>query len=104
MGSRRKYPIRTRTCIATGEKRPDSALLRVVADATTPGKLVADPQRALPGRGAWLTPTEEALVLAENRRAFARALRLSTPVDLGHVRTYLAGKAKDPTQVRKTEH
>ncbi|QPK82570.1 YlxR family protein [Corynebacterium qintianiae] len=96
-----------RTCIATREAHPDAELLRIVADPDGSGRILADPSRSLPGRGAWITPTLEAFELAEKRKAFARALRVSTPVDLGHVRTYLAGltgAAKDPHKDRKTEH
>ena len=52
----------------------------------------------------------DAVELAEQRRAFGRALRLSTAVDLGHVRTYLASsqsncdEVKDPDEKGKTEH
>ncbi|NMB23132.1 MAG: YlxR family protein, partial [Corynebacterium sp.] len=55
-------------------------------------------------RGAWLTPTIAALELAEQRRAFGRALRVSTTVDTGHVRTYLVEQTTGPDIVRKTEH
>lgn len=90
--------IRVRTCIATRQRFPDVNLLRVVADPEDPssGRVIADPQRRLPGRGAWLTPTLEALEQAEKRRVFGRALRMSTPVDTGHVRTYLAELAHGP--------
>lgn len=110
MSSTRQRPIRIRTCIATRQARPDTELLRVVADPDAPGVILADSARNRPGRGAWITPTVDALELAEQRRAFGRALRLSTNVDLGQVRTYLAsleqdgsGGAIDPEQ-RKTEH
>ena len=52
----------------------------------------------------------DAVELAEQRRAFGRALRLSTAVDLGHVRTYLASSqsnsdgVNDPDEKGKTEH
>lgn len=104
MSVTRKRPIRIRTCIATRDQLPDTHLLRLVQDPDVPGRIVADPARRLPGRGAWITPTRDALELAEQRRAFHRAFRLSTKVDLGHVQTYLAEQANDPTQVRKTEH
>ena len=110
MSGSRKHPIRTRTCIATRQMHPDVELLRVVADPDVPGRILADPGRTLPGRGAWITPSLDAVELAEQRRAFGRALRLSTQVDLGHVRTYLAssqrngGGANDPDDKGKTEH
>ncbi|MCG7253585.1 DNA-binding protein [Corynebacterium hadale] len=104
MSVTRKRPIRTRTCIATRDVLPDTELLRLVQDPDAPGRILADPRRSLPGRGAWITPTREAVELAEQRRAFGRAFRLSAPADLGHVHTYLANLANDPTQVRKTEH
>ncbi|UIZ91462.1 YlxR family protein [Corynebacterium sp. CNCTC7651] len=104
----RKRPIRVRTCVATREQLPDTRLLRVVADPDVPGRILPDPNRCMPGRGAWVTPTLEALELAEHRRAFARALRLSTPVDVSQVRSFLASRetdaGNDPHDDRKTEH
>lgn len=104
----RARPIRIRTCIATREQLPDTRLLRVVADPDTPGRVVPDPSRSLPGRGAWIKPTLDALELAEGRRAFARALRMSpaasAAVDVSQVRTYLVHATNDPHDDRKTEH
>ena len=106
--SRHKRPVRTRTCIATREQLPDTRLLRVVADPAVPGRVLADPFRRLPGRGAWITPSLDAFELAEQRRAFGRALRLSTPVDVSHVCSYLETRGAcadtDPHDDRKTEH
>ncbi|MDO5671155.1 MAG: YlxR family protein [Corynebacterium sp.] len=97
--------IRVRTCIATRERQPDTELLRVVIDPSDPNRLLADPGRRLPGRGAWITPNIDALKLAEQRRAFGRAFRVSgNSLDTGHVRTYLAANAAGPDIVRKTEH
>lgn len=98
--------IRVRTCIATRKRKPDTELLRVVLDPADPERrtVIADPARRLPGRGAWLTPDPAALELAEQRHAFRRALRVSTSVDTGHVRTYLAAAAAGPDIIRKTEH
>ncbi len=97
--------IRVRTCIATRERQPDTELLRVVLDPRDPNRLLADPGRRLPGRGAWITPDVTALELAEQRRAFGRAFRVSgTSLDTGHVRTYLAATAAGPDITRKTEH
>lgn len=102
--AQRRNPIRIRTCIATRKRMEDTRLLRVVEDPAVPGRVIADPGRRLPGRGAWIIPTLDALELAEQRRAFARALRVSTPVDVSHVHTYLAQVAHDPHKDRKTEH
>lgn len=78
-----------RTCIATKIRKPQSQLLRVVLDPSDRSTLVADPRRRAAGRGAWITPTLDALELALKRHAFQRALKVSTPVDAGHVRKYL---------------
>lgn len=92
-----------RTCIATRERRVQNALLRCVAvaipeeDSGPHGptvRIVPDPQRRLSGRGAWITPSLEALDVAIKRRAFQRALRLSTQtVDTDLVRVYVASNA-----------
>ena len=54
------------------------------------GTLVPDPQRRLPGRGAWLHPDPECLRAAERRRAFPRALRTREMLDTAAVHTHLA--------------
>ena len=46
-------------------------------------RLVPDPARRLPGRGAHLHPDPACLALAMRRRAFGRALRLSGVSDPG---------------------
>lgn len=92
----RHAPIRIRTCIATRQALPDTELLRCVVDPADAHRVLADSARSLPGRGAWIRPTWDAFELAEKRRAFGRALRTSTPVDLGHVRTYLQEHADRP--------
>jgi hypothetical protein len=64
-------------------------LLRVtaVAEADEAGSgrvsIVADPRRRAPGRGAHLHPTPACLALAERRRAFGRALRVTGVCDTG---------------------
>jgi hypothetical protein len=52
--------------------------------------VVPDPRRRAPGRGAWLHRDPGCVELAERRRAFARALRVSGTVDPTPVREYLA--------------
>lgn len=106
--SNQRSQQRIRTCIARRRPLPEASLLRVVAlkdpDESTAVRAIPDPQRKMGGRGAWISPTLEALELAEKRRAFNRALRVSAVVDTGHVREYLAGLTARPNIVRKTEH
>jgi uncharacterized protein len=68
-----------------------SALLRVVAVTDEAGatRLEPDPRHRLPGRGAWLHPTHDCLDRAIGRRAFARALRVSAPVEAGALVAHL---------------
>ncbi|WP_245617281.1 YlxR family protein [Knoellia subterranea] len=54
------------------------------------GDLVPDLRRCLPGRGAWLHPTGDCFDLAVRRRAFGRALRVSTPLDTSAVAEWIA--------------
>ena len=80
-----------RTCVGCRTTGPRSDLLRVVATRTGPEPvLVVDAARSMPGRGAWLHPDRTCLELAERRRAFARALRLAGPLDVGAIGEYLA--------------
>ena len=66
--------IPIRTCIATGEKKGKSELMRFVL--TPDGKLVVDPKDKEKGRGANLTMTLEAFDIAIKKHAFERALKL----------------------------
>jgi hypothetical protein len=45
----------------------------------------------MPGRGASLHPDPACFALAERRRAFGRALRVSGVLDIDPVREYVAG-------------
>lgn len=103
-GEQSPQHIRIRTCIATREQKPDIQLLRIVVDPDDNARVIPDPARRLPGRGAWIVPNLAALELAEQRRAFGRALRVSTKVDTGQVRAYLADHTARTDIVRKTEH
>jgi hypothetical protein len=53
------------------------------------GVLVPDERRVLPGRGAHLHRDPDCLELAERRRAFPRALRVTGPLDATAVRAAL---------------
>lgn len=81
-----------RTCLATRTVQSITGLLRCVAVVAEDGRVMIfpDPQRKLPGRGAWITPTLEAWDMANKRRAFARAFKVSAAaVDAGPVRDYV---------------
>ena len=54
-----------RTCITTGQTLSPHRLIRFVA--APDGSAVADLAGRLPGRGAWVTATEEAIRTAEKR-------------------------------------
>ncbi|HEY3682297.1 MAG TPA: YlxR family protein [Streptosporangiaceae bacterium] len=73
-----------------------SDLLRLVV---IEGAIVPDPRGQMPGRGAYLHPDPGCLALAERRRAFPRAFRLSGPLDVSmldeFVRARAEGSARD---------
>src|SRR3954451_17134795 len=72
----------TRRCIATGEVRDRTGLLRFVVGPD--GAIVPDIDERLPGRGLWLTPRRDIVDRAIATRAFARAARrqVLVPSDL----------------------
>ena len=81
-----------RMCVGCRLRAPASELIRFVAAGTGDDlRLLPDPSRRLPGRGAHLHPDPACFALAERRRAFGRALRLSGVADTGllaeHIRT-----------------
>ncbi|MGE3664164.1 MAG: YlxR family protein [Pseudonocardia sp.] len=82
-----------RTCVGCRTRAPAGSLLRVVA---VHGVLTPDPDRRLPGRGAWLHPERECLHRAERRSAFSRALRVEGPLDAGAVRGHLEQVCAEP--------
>ncbi|MEU4426202.1 YlxR family protein [Actinoplanes sp. NPDC024001] len=82
----------TRTCVGCRNRAPAALLLRFVAAGSGGDlRLLPDPGRRLPGRGAHLHPDPACLAQAERRRAFGRALRLTGVADTGllaeHIRT-----------------
>jgi uncharacterized protein len=66
--------------------------LRVTAGSDADGRpaVVPDPAGIRPGRGAHLHPTTVCYDLAVRRRAFGRALRVTTGLDSAPVATYLS--------------
>jgi predicted RNA-binding protein YlxR (DUF448 family) len=74
-------------------------LLRVVVAPGATGEpvlpVVPDPHRCIPGRGAWLHRDPGCVELAQRRRAFARALRVSATMDPAPVAEYVAAEYGD---------
>ncbi|HEU5005973.1 MAG TPA: YlxR family protein [Jatrophihabitantaceae bacterium] len=100
-----------RTCIGCRKRASAAELLRVVVTSGAHGQevdgpagesargpeilsVVPDPRLRAPGRGAWLHPDPGCVELAERRRAFARALRASGPVDPTPVREYVTAATR----------
>ena len=84
----------TRTCVGCRKRAPATDLIRFVAAGSgNDFRLQPDPGRRLPGRGAHLHPDPACFALAERRRAFGRALRLTGVADTGllaeHIRTVM---------------
>lgn len=85
----RAAPVRT--CVGCRQRAASSDLLRVVV---AEGRLVADPRRRRPGRGAHLHPSRACLDLAVRRRAFARALHVAGTVDAGELVGFVASQGQ----------
>ena len=68
-----------RTCVGCRQRANRSDLLRIVA---TSAELVFDEKASKPGRGAWIHASAECLQKANERGAFARALRLKMQLTL----------------------
>jgi len=80
-----------RTCIGCRVRASAAELLRVVAaPGRTATAVVPDPRRRAAGRGAWVHRSPDCVELAERRRAFGRALRVTGPIDIGAVKQYVA--------------
>ena len=90
-----------RTCVGCRATDSRSALLRVVVGGH--GDLVPDLRRCLPGRGAWLHPTEDCFALAVRRRAFGRALRVSAPLDTAAVAEWITTHEQTTNRPQGTE-
>lgn len=92
-----------RTCVGCRKRAPASELLRFVAvedgtgSATGGFRLVPDPARTAPGRGAHLHPDPACLALAQRRRALGRALHISGVPDVGALVEFI-----DPGQQGRT--
>jgi hypothetical protein len=74
--------VRERLCVATRTVRPVDDLIRFVVGPE--GEAVPDIKCRLPGRGVWVTATQEVLADAIARKAFARGFKrdVRLPADL----------------------
>jgi predicted RNA-binding protein YlxR (DUF448 family) len=74
--------LRERTCVATGETLPESALVRFAA--APDGEVTPDVAAKLPGRGVWVRAERAAIDKAVKKNAFARGLKANAkaPPDL----------------------
>ena len=70
-----------RTCIGCRRTAARSELLRLVTDPEDAQRVIVDPRRRLPGRGAWLHPDQACLKQAVRRRGFHRAFRGAVDAD-----------------------
>ena len=86
--------IPARTCLGCRQRADRSSLLRVVA---RDGAVTPDPSASLPGRGGWVHPTRECIEIAVKRKAFGRALRVSTSLSTDAVLA-LAGDSSEPLE------
>jgi predicted RNA-binding protein YlxR (DUF448 family) len=78
-GPRKAAAATERLCVATRSVTPVTDMIRFVVGPD--GQVVADLKRKLPGRGAWVTATREALAEAIRRKAFARAFKREVRVE-----------------------
>ena len=85
--------VPARTCLGCRQRADRSSLLRVVA---RDGAVTPDPSASLPGRGGWVHPARECIETAVKRKAFGRALRVSTALDMTLIA--LAGASSDPLE------
>jgi predicted RNA-binding protein YlxR (DUF448 family) len=86
--------VPARTCLGCRQRADRSSLLRVVA---RDGAVTPDLSASLPGRGGWVHPTRECIETAIKRKAFGRALRVSTALDTEAL-IATAGASPDPLE------
>ncbi len=78
LAAARRAPVRT--CLATRANVPIERMIRFVA--APDGSVVPDLSRNLPGRGAWVSASREAIEKAISQKAFSRAFRGKASADV----------------------
>ncbi|MCM3178205.1 RNase P modulator RnpM [Cytobacillus horneckiae] len=73
MNQRKKIPLRK--CVATGEMMPKKELVRIVRSKE--GEVSVDLTGKKSGRGAYLTKSKEAILLAKKKNILANHLDVS---------------------------
>ncbi|KRG09738.1 RNase P modulator RnpM [Lederbergia galactosidilytica] len=68
--ARKKVPLRK--CLATGEMKPKKEMMRIVRSKE--GEVSIDPTGKKPGRGAYVSLSEEAILSAKKSNVFANQL------------------------------
>ncbi|MDT0201133.1 YlxR family protein [Nocardioides sp. AE5] len=90
-------PGPVRTCIGCRTRAAKAELMRVVAGSDAHGTtVVPDPDGTAHGRGAHLHPTAACFALAQRRRAFGRALRLTGGADASAVGAWIDALEENP--------
>src|SRR6516225_1671168 len=84
-----------RTCVGCRARAAKSDLLRVVGRGD---EVVPDPLARLPGRGAYVHPSQTCFEQAQRRRGFSRALRLDGPAVTAVLGQYLAQLCEETDQ------
>jgi len=104
MAERSVLPLPTasviRTCVGCGARAAKSDLLRVVA---AEDEIIPDLQARMPGRGAYLHPSQVCWERAQRRRAVLRALRLQGPLRDDRLAGYLAKSNPGSSAARDAE-
>jgi predicted RNA-binding protein YlxR (DUF448 family) len=84
-----------RTCLGCRSRAARSVLLRVVA---RDGVVTPDHSASLPGRGGWVHPDPACVELAIKRKAFGRALRVTTPLDAAQLAATVGSSPRVPEE------
>lgn len=74
----KKVPMRR--CLATNQSFPKKELLRIVR--TPEGEIKVDETGKLNGKGAYISRSAEALVLAKKKKVLNRALEVEIPEEI----------------------